>query len=88
MIVQVAVRTQLCLGLYFFKTFSRIVFTFAGDLVHFMVAVRSQMVAVRSDGANQPYTRMLEFVGDWCQCRTFPRRWIGRCNSMIFFSLF
>ena len=28
---------------------------------------------------------MLEFVGDWCQCRTFPRRWIGRCNTMIFF---
>ena len=37
---------------------------------------------------NQTDTRMLEFVGDWCQCRTFPRRWIGRCNTMIFFSLF
>ena len=36
-----AVTTQLCLSLYFFATFSRVVFTFAGDLVHFLVAVRS-----------------------------------------------
>ena len=41
MIAQVAVRTQLCLSLYFFRPFSRVVFTFAGDFVNFLVAVRS-----------------------------------------------
>ena len=35
----------------FFFTFSHIVFTFTGDLVHFLVAVRSRMVAVQSDVA-------------------------------------
>ena len=49
-IAQVAVRTRLCSILYLFGTFSHIVFMFAGDLVCVMVAVRSRMVAVRSDG--------------------------------------
>ena len=40
-------------------------FTFAGDLVHFLIAVRSRMVAVRSDGPiNERLEKMEKSQGE------------------------